>query len=1046
MELLFYNELQTRRHQDQFDRVCHMLRQGNFRQAEVKKLAPSHYYRAKLNDTDRLLFTFVRHQGQCVILILEIIYNHEYEKSRFLQGATVDEKKIPDIPIPEAVVDSDVAPWLYRNPAKQTFHLLDRPLSFDEFQEHLFHLRLPLIIVGSAGSGKTVLSLEKLKTLPGEILYVTRSSYLAENARRLYSSFGYDNPKQNVDFLAFDELIQSLRTPPGRAAEFSDFQNWLREQPGRAGLDAHQLHEEFSGVLTGSRVDKPRLEREEYEALGVKQSIFPVSERDKIYTLFLSWCGYLEKNVLYSETMLCHAYLGLAQPRYDYLVVDEVQDLTNVQLFLLIKCLKTPFHFLLCGDSNQIVHPNFFSWSAVKSLFFRENVAADSAEIKVLHANYRNSRAVTELANQILRLKVARFGSLDRESNFLVDCVSEHSGLVQLVQDDDAARRELNEKTAKSVHFAVLVLRDSEKETARKIFKTPLVFTVREAKGLEYRNIVILNLVSSCRAEFEEIARDVDPAELSGELRYSRNRDKSDKALEIYKFFINSLYVAVTRAVENVYWLERDAHLRPFRLLNLAPGTEKLTLKSTTSSADEWRKEAVKLVAQGKQEQAQRILHDVLKITPVPWEVTSRDQLPALFSNALNPQQFNRQAKQKLLNYAMAYEFQIFPTRLQYCGYPFAGNLHDSARHYSNTFDVPYNQANRKKLLKDLQQYGIDFRDAFNRTPLMRACALGDAALAEMLLQQDANPTLTDNHGYQAFHYLLQRLWRGSIAPFHPLYAALEPDHLIVRIDDHQVKLGRQSMEFFLVNALFACTCTLMQKKKDRWEKDMPVGFNTADLVKLVASLPEFIMPAYRKQRPYISSLLSRHERNNCNPSGKQLFFRMQRGEYILNPSMMFSSHGEWLPWDELLNIHFLQWPDRDIRTAVTSIMARRVRRNMDTDCGEMIHLWLVLRTIDDAANPLSPLLQDECFAHIDDEKALQMAKDVFSLQAELPPLPKTMEELDQLRGKRHESFDPLFLTVEDWQQRYLAKKKDWQALKKKDALNEYGPFRRPRS
>jgi superfamily I DNA/RNA helicase len=40
-------------------------------------------------------------------------------------------------------------------------------------------------------------------------------------------------------------------------------------------------------------------------------------------------------------------------------LVDEVQDLTTAQLALVLKTLKTPDAFMLCGDSNQIVHPNF---------------------------------------------------------------------------------------------------------------------------------------------------------------------------------------------------------------------------------------------------------------------------------------------------------------------------------------------------------------------------------------------------------------------------------------------------------------------------------------------------------------------------------------------------------------------------------------------------------------------------------------------------------------------------------------------------------------
>ncbi|HJW57359.1 MAG TPA: hypothetical protein VJ577_19015 [Burkholderiaceae bacterium] len=33
-------------------------------------------------------------------------------------------------------------------------------------------------------------------------------------------------------------------------------------------------------------------------------------------------------------------------------VIDEVQDITSVQLALVLKTLKKPGHFLLCGDSK----------------------------------------------------------------------------------------------------------------------------------------------------------------------------------------------------------------------------------------------------------------------------------------------------------------------------------------------------------------------------------------------------------------------------------------------------------------------------------------------------------------------------------------------------------------------------------------------------------------------------------------------------------------------------------------------------------------------
>ncbi len=413
-------------------------------------------------------------------------------------------------------------------------------------------------------------------------------------------------------------------------------------------------------MISGHEVSEPYLKAEEYQGLGIRQSIFPAEKRPAVYQMFRSWLTFMEKNHLYLDTIRCFELLKTVKPGYDFLVVDEVQDLTNIQLLLALKCLRNSCSFLLCGDSNQIVHPNFFSWSSVKSLFYKDVSALENSDIRILHSNYRNSIAVTETANRILRLKVKRFGSVDRESNFLVDCTSDTSGSIKLLPDGKEIRRDLNDKTAGSVHYAVLVLRESDKTAARQVFKTPLVFTVREAKGLEYRNVIIYNLISANRSSFDVVSEGMDGADLTGELKYSRNKDKSDKSLEIYKFFINSLYVAVTRAVENIYWVESDCSHPMFRLLRLNAVSGKLDITAAASSADEWRKEAAKLAAQGKKEQSARILTDVLKLAPVPWEVIDRDKFYDLVRKAIASDKFNSASKQKLADYSFAYRIYGF--------------------------------------------------------------------------------------------------------------------------------------------------------------------------------------------------------------------------------------------------------------------------------------------------------------------------------------------------------------------------------------------------
>ena len=86
--------------------------------------------------------------------------------------------------------------------------------------------------------------------------------------------------------------------------------------------------------------------------------------------------------------------------------------------------------------------------------------------------------------------------------------------------DKDASKRELDQKMRQSTQFAVLVMRDEDKAEARKHFATPLLFSIHEAKGLEYENIVLYRFISDHRAEFSRdrrraSARPISPATTS---------------------------------------------------------------------------------------------------------------------------------------------------------------------------------------------------------------------------------------------------------------------------------------------------------------------------------------------------------------------------------------------------------------------------------------------------------------------------------------------------------------------------------------------------
>ena len=270
MKILEYTRLDTSRVKASYRKVADAIARHDFRAAQVKKLANlSHgkFYRAKLDDADRLLFSLIRHGDEVCALMLEVIANHEYDKSRFLRGAAIDEGKIPDIDADEAIKDAQ--PVRYLHPERTAIHLLDKPISFDDTQEAVYRQPPPVIVVGSAGSGKTALTLEKLKHAEGEVLYVTHSSYLAQSARDLYYANGFEHSGQEAVFLSYREFVESIRVPHGREATWRDFSGWFaRIRQTFRQFDGHQVFEEIRGVIAAGAGGV--LSRDHYRTLGVR--------------------------------------------------------------------------------------------------------------------------------------------------------------------------------------------------------------------------------------------------------------------------------------------------------------------------------------------------------------------------------------------------------------------------------------------------------------------------------------------------------------------------------------------------------------------------------------------------------------------------------------------------------------------------------------------------------------------------------------------------------------------------------------------------------
>jgi len=359
------------------------------------------------------------------------------------------------------------------------------------------------------------------------------------------------------------------------------------------------------------RSQKRYLSLDEYLALPRKQSRMDEIQRTVVYDLFLRYEKIKKKGGYYDECDLVYNIAGrisfidqincdemnsgdmnmrLGVLPVDSLFVDEVQDWTQAELFVLAKTCRDSNNLFLAGDTAQSIAVGVdFRFTDVRQLFYQFFEGVEPELLQLSH-NYRSHSGVLRLAACVVELLYFFFSnSLDRLPPDLglfsgpKPVIMEVTSTADLILMLDGAKRETS-RIEFGAHQVVIVRSEEAKKDLPDEFGVDRdwVMTVQQSKGLEFDDVLLYNFFSDSPAkdawrvvsnyteeDIDNYYSDISVAS-SGVQKYdwdtsflnkTRHLDFSKDQHKILETELKMLYTAITRARVNVFIAETNLEM-----------------------------------------------------------------------------------------------------------------------------------------------------------------------------------------------------------------------------------------------------------------------------------------------------------------------------------------------------------------------------------------------------------------------------------------------------------------------------------------------------
>lgn len=420
----------------------------------------------------------------------------------------------------------------------------------------------PTRVTGSAGTGKTIVALHRAVHLAeqSETARVLLTTFSAELARAL-------SAKLDVQTQASPELRKRIIVRP---LDDAAMELYSRQFGDPELIDNAQIQviidEAISGGLGGDLTPQFLFEewQELVDAWGVtdpdsyaklprigRRTRLGPKQREAAWAVFdhvraeMTGRGLVTRALIYDRLTEWLEEGGTIP--FENVVVDEAQDLTVAQVrFLAVVGMGRNDALFLAGDIGQRIFRLPFSWAKLGL-----DIRGRSHSLKV---NYRTSHQIRTMADRLLPPSISDMDGVEEGRRGTVSIFDGPIPEVKLLEDNEAEAEVVSTWLQQCIssgipprEIALLVRSPKQVARARKACENavaasrapeaPIVSAMHDAKGLEYRAVVVMACDEDVIPDPQRLASIGDVAEMES----------------VYETERHLLYVACTRARDRLH-------------------------------------------------------------------------------------------------------------------------------------------------------------------------------------------------------------------------------------------------------------------------------------------------------------------------------------------------------------------------------------------------------------------------------------------------------------------------------------------------------------